>query len=103
MIEQKLSHGYNTSTDYEKLFELVQHKRVVCFVTVKGYKDEDGYKLQDVCQSEVTPSGSMIDIGVRGISYISALGGKDRNIKDDFIKQCHEAELEFIDPELKLP
>lgn len=94
-----LSHGYKTSRDYNKLFELIKTQRVVCFVTYKEYRDKNGYKLQDVCQSQVRNSESMVDIGVRGISYISAMDFEDRNIKDDFISQCEASELEYIEPD----
>lgn len=93
-----LSHGYKTSKDYEKLYELIKAQRIVCFVTHKKDRGRDGYKLQDICQSQVVNSDSMIDIGARGVSYITAMDFEDRNIKDDFISQCEASELEYIEP-----
>lgn len=88
-----LNHGYQTSTDYEKLFELIKTQRVVCFTP---YHNDS--LTADVCQSQSVAFTSSIDIGARGISYISALGISGRTLKEDFIKQCQESKIEFIEP-----
>jgi hypothetical protein len=100
--ENLLSHGYSTSKDYDKLFELIKTQRVVCFVTYKDDIGKDGHKLQDICQSSVQPSDSMIDIGARGVSHITAMAIRGRTLKEDFIRQCVDRELEFIEPNTKL-
>lgn len=83
------SFNYKTSKDYELLFELIKVQRVVCFV-----KNRTVY---DICAN--TPSLSKdIDIGVRGRSYIYAVGKTEEEIKKDFISQCEDYELEFILP-----
>lgn len=93
----KLSHGYKTSKDYVKLFELVKTQRIACFVNYG--KDEDGnYKRQDICQSQIVPSDKQISIGARGVEYITAFQIEDMTVKEDFIAQCIAANLEFIDP-----
>ena len=88
-----LQHNYKTSTDYEKLFELIKTQRIVCFAPYR--KDTE---IQDVCQSQSTAFTDHVDIGARGISYISALAIGGRTLKEDFIFQCEAMGLEFIDP-----
>jgi len=88
-----LKHGYKISTDYEKLFELIKTQRVVCFTP---YHNDS--KTADVCQSQSVAFTNSIDIGARGISYISALAISGRTLKEDFIKQCEESEIEYIEP-----
>lgn len=88
-----LQHGYETSTDYELLFELIKTQRVVCFVPY----DKDS-KTKDVCQSQAMSIDGSIDIGARGISYISAFAINGKTLKEDFIMQCQVCKLEFIEP-----
>jgi hypothetical protein len=94
---KKLSHGYAISKDYEKLFELIKTQRVVCFVNAYG-KDEDEYQLQDVCQSQVYSYDDRADIGARGIGYINAFNYGSYSVKEDFIQQCTQSNLEYIVP-----
>jgi DNA-binding protein len=96
---KKLSHGYITSKDYENLFELAQKQRIVCFVNVKDYKDEGGYILQDICQTQVHKTEERMEICARGIAYISAFDFREMTVKQDFIQQCEIQNLEYIEPD----
>ena len=78
---------YKTSKNYELLYELIKTQRIVCFVENK--------KGVDICANI---PGNDCDIGVRGISYIYAIGNNEQERKKDFIKQCKEYNLEFIVP-----
>lgn len=92
---EKLSKRYLTSTNYDLLFELMQDQRVVCFVNYKDYKKgEDGYILQDICQTQAVKRDTMFEISARGYSYISAFD------KEEFIEQCKTSCLEFIEPNI---
>jgi len=102
MSQTKLSHGYKTSKDYGKLFELAKHQRVVCFIEHKDHDDEEGYRLQDVCQTQVFKTEESQSVSVRGIAYISALQMDDISVKEDFISQCENCNLEFIEPNLEV-
>jgi hypothetical protein len=97
----KLSHGYKVSKDYKKLFRLIKTQRIVCFVNTdrKGAADWDGYILQDVCQSQAIQSDSKADISSRGFGYITAFQFGDLSVEKDFIEQCMQASLEYIDPD----
>jgi len=99
-LKKLLPFNYETSKDYEKLFELIQSQRVVCFV---DYKINDNTIIKDVCISspinELDKYNS-INIGARGISYITAFDFKeDISVKEDFINQCKNTNLEFIIPD----
>lgn len=96
MKDDKLSHGYATSKDYQRLWELVKSFRIVCFVNA-GEKREDGYQLRDVCQSSVRYREGDVGIGSRGMAYISAFS------KEEFLEQCAESDLEYIDVGQEVP
>lgn len=96
-----LTHGYETSKDYETLFELIKTSRIVCFV------DSDcafgGEKIQDICQSGPSSDEAGIygiHIGARGITYVTAYGPDEALQKEKFIAQCKKLNLEYIAPSL---
>lgn len=82
-VRMSTNHKYNTSSDYEHLFALMQETPVVCMVDY----DE---RCRDIASTLF--SGSMFSVSVRGMAYISAFS------KEEFIRQCGELNLEFIDP-----
>lgn len=90
-----LEHNYETSKDYELLYELIKTQRVVCFVQCKDYK------VKDIAQSSAIFREEHINIGARGIGYVSAFDFEDKTIKEDFIEQCNFYDLEFIEPNKK--
>lgn len=85
-----LNHGYETSKDYQLLFELMKRNRIICFIPFDE-EFEDGYILKDVCQTKATDEG-YFDVSARGYSYITAFN------REDFIKKCESAKLEFVNP-----
>lgn len=90
---------YNTSKDYDKLFELIQTQRIVCFVNYeKKISDTKTVKLTDICANRLGIEDEHISIGARGIEYIHAFPFNGLTLKEDFIKQCSEYSLEFIEP-----
>ena len=91
-LKKKLDFEYKTSTDYNRLYELIQNQRIVCFI-----QDD---KRKNVCASPLIFNESSINIGVPGISYISAFDFKEMTMKEDFIQQCKSCNLEFLDPEI---
>ena len=90
-----LKHPYQTSTDYKRLFELAKRFRIVCFV---DYGDREN-PIRDVVQTQATEPTNMISVGSRGIGYIDAFDHALESIEEDFITQCEECNLEFIDIE----
>ena len=99
MLKEYLTHKYQTSKDYNRLFDLMLNEvgRIVCFVKQKG--------VQDVCQTSSEPIIKLEDgekiynfsVGARGISYINAIGNTVEEYRKDFISQCEDCNLEFID------
>lgn len=92
---------YNTSKDYEKLFELIKTQRIVCFVTYEqtiGGNSNNKITLTDVCASSIVYNADFINIGVRGVGYVSAMEFDNKTIKEDFIRQCEHYKLEYIEP-----
>jgi len=96
-MKQKLSHNYETSKDYNRLFQLIQKHRIVCFVDSKREPDENGYMLQEICQSAVINGNNVANIGSRGVGYINALANKYSTVLEDFVERCKYSNLEFID------
>lgn len=88
-----LRHKYGTSKNYEKLWELAQTQRVVCFVSGDG-------KGKDVCMTQAYPyndDSMMVSAGSE--DYISAFLFGEVARKDAFLFECNQKNLEFIDPE----
>ncbi len=95
-----LDFNYQTSKDYERLFELIQKERVVCFVNTKPFKSvvtKEEIIVKDVCVSSFRFRENEIVIYSRGIIYINAFLSKKKTLKEDFIEQCISRDLEFID------
>ncbi len=95
-MEKLLQHNYDTSKDYEKLWELMKTQRILCMIDYGEMYKDDKYQLRDVCQTPaVERDRYFTDISCRGYSYISA-----RN-KEEFIEQCTKGNLEYIVPTKK--
>jgi len=83
-----LKQNYETSEDYERLYEIAKKQRVVCFI-----KNEN---VKDICQTSADPENPH-QIGARGICYIYPMSIDGKTKKEDFIDQCMKNRLEFID------
>lgn len=81
----------NLSEDYEKLFELMQKERIICFV-------ENSNGNQDICATMAVIQDDYYRVGARGIEYIGAFKYKDMTAKEDFINQCKNCKLKFLEP-----
>ena len=81
---------YNLSTDYEKLYVLADKQTIVCEVDFSFGKDDD-FKSRDICSTKKISDG-LIEIGSRGICYISATN------LEDFCLQCKSLNLKWIMP-----
>lgn len=93
-MENILSFQYeNLSQDYEKLFELMQTKRIVCFV-------DNSVGTQDICATMPVIDHNYYRIGARGIEYIGAFNFKGLTAKEDFFKQCKDLNLKFLNPKV---
>lgn len=88
-----LDFDYITSKDYEKLFQLVQKQRVICIVTYTN-------NIKDICASSILTTEDRISISCRGTGYIEAFPYDGKTTKEDFLKQCEDYKLEFIDPDM---
>jgi hypothetical protein len=99
MQGNKLDFNYNTSKNYEKLFELVQTQRIACIVTYDSkISDTKSIELRDICTSGVFTDKDRVDIGCRGTGYITAFPFDGNTTKEEFIKQCKYYKLEYIEP-----
>lgn len=83
----------NLSQDYELLFELMQKERIICFV-------DNAIGMQDICATMPMIDNSYYRIGARGIEYIGAFDYKELSAKEDFLKQCKEFNLKFLNPKV---
>ena len=94
-MDNLLTHKYETSRDYELLYELAKSQRIVCFVTPKGGRGV----VKDVAQTQATirEDGSL-SVGARGICYIHGFAFVGKTAKEDFVDLCRGADLEFIVP-----
>lgn len=103
-MQDRLNFNYNTSKDYEKLFELVKTQRVVCFVTYEetiGGNSNNKITLTDICASSAFKSNSdVVNLGVRGTGYVTAMEFDGKTVKEDFIRQCEHYKLEYIEPNI---
>ena len=82
-----MTNTYKTSKDYERLVELMKEgQTIVCFadynVNERVYRDVARARLYT----------NTFQISARGIGYVWAFDGKD------FIQQCNELNITFIDP-----
>lgn len=101
MNKERLDFNYNTSKDYERLFELVHKQRVICIVTYidKIGKDSE-IEIRDVCASGVLSTEDNIRIGCRGTGFVEAFPFNKKTTKEDFLEQCEHYKLEYIDPDM---
>lgn len=98
---QMLDFNYkNLSTDYNLLFELIKTQRIICFVTYNHkLSDDKTITMTDICSSSRVNTENAINIGTRGISFISAMSGfNNQTIKEDFVEQCVFYDLKFLIP-----
>ena len=85
--------NYQTSKDYEKLFELIKTQKIIAIL-----KSKSG--LKEICWSK---DNNKDDIAFysRGIIFIHVIifgHETEDELKKEFIKQCEEAELEYLPP-----
>ena len=84
IIRLSKKNGYKTSRDYERLFELMQESAVVCFV-------DYGENCRDIASTACDNYPSYF-VNARGTGYVTAFN------QADFIKQCKQIDLEYIEP-----
>lgn len=82
--------GYETSRDYELLFELAKRQSVICIVDYN--KD-----CRDVAHTLFI--GKMGQISARGISYLHVFTDES-DAKEKFVQYCGEINLEFLPPKV---
>lgn len=78
-------HGYQTSRDYARLFEIMKTQAVVCFI---NYSSD--FECRDVACTNY--SDGLHQVNSRGVGYVYA------EVEDLFVSQCKKADLEFIEP-----
>lgn len=76
-------HGYKTSRDYSALYDLALKQAVICIVDYNKSRDTAATIFH----------GGTLQVSARGICYISA------ETREDFVSQCGQADLEYLDPE----
>ena len=90
-MKKRLKHRYKTSTDYERLYDLAQSQRIVCFVDYMTHRD--------VAQTQaIRREGDEVDVAARGISYVQGYQFEENTAKETFIEGCKSSNLEFIFP-----
>ncbi len=77
---------YNTSSDYEKLADLMQKESIICIVRYRECRDP-AQTLYSPCDE-----GGTWQISSRGIGHVYAFN------RAEFIEQCTERNVEFIEP-----
>ena len=86
--------GFNTSTDYDKLWELIENGyRVPAWLL---YSDKYDPPMYDIVEVKRTKYANYM-IGVRGHGYEGWDG-----TKECFLKTCNFYNLRFVDIELEL-
>ena len=91
-MDKLVEFGYHVSKDYEKLWGLIHSgKRMFGLV---NYKGNSGNVMRDVVGIEYLDKYDSYIIGSRGISHVGVI-----DTKNDFIENCKEINLTFIDPE----
>jgi len=99
--KNRLNFDYNTSKDYNKLYDLIQTQRIVCIVTYSDkLLNDKTIELRDICSSGVFFDNENINIGCRGTGFVTAFPFDGNSAKEEFLKQCKHYKLEFIDPEM---
>lgn len=85
-----LINGYNTSNDYEVLFELIQTQNVICYVDYNRFSQEVE-SLWDVCEAVMrTEHRSVYELVSRGYCYFQA------TTEEEFIEKCQRNKVRFI-------
>lgn len=83
--------GYNTSTDYAKLFDLANNGyRIPAWILYKDYPENPIFDIVEVKKSVLS---DYISIGVRGHGYETFEPSKEA-----FIANCESLQLKFIEP-----
>lgn len=99
--------GYETSIDYEKLYDLcAAGQRVVCFVTYdfEGGRKPEPSMVTDICMARRTETPwkkkrpFFISVGCRGTGFIDSW---QNDSKADFIEYCKYYNLEYIMPKVQ--
>jgi hypothetical protein len=86
LVRMSETHAYTTSKDYARLWTLARTTPVVCII--------DSYEeCRDVACTLHHTDAASLQVSARGIGYIWA------ETIEDFAKQCHTLDLEWIPPE----
>lgn len=84
--------NYETSTNYEKLVELIKNGReIICFLHDNDYIKLGYAKIEN---SELYESKIILSVGAQGSGYF-----QEYEVLD-FISSCKKYNLGFIDPNL---
>lgn len=93
LIRMTIEHSYETSKDYNALFELIQKCSVICIVHDDSMYGKTAKKAsRAACASIYNNVKKTVQISSKGRAYIHAYD------KKDFIKQCKNVDLEYILP-----
>lgn len=92
--------GYETSRDYVQLWSLAQKQAVVCVVDYHGgaFGDRSGSLLRDIASTQWCPDTCWMQVGARGIGYVTAYDDPGRSCREMFISECESVNLEWIVP-----
>jgi len=90
IIEMKLA-NYPTSKDYKYLAQLMLEYSIVCFV-VNDLRRQVALTQTSKSTLDKTKGETIYQVSSQGTGWIYAWN------KGDFIKQCHECDLQFIVP-----
>ena len=83
--------GYNLSTDYSKLWDLVHDGyRIPGWILKREYEDEKIYNIVEIKQPKMS---KYILIGTPGIGYETF-----ENTKEAFIENCESLDLRYVIP-----
>lgn len=92
IINLKLS-NYQTSKDYEALWQLAQSQSVICIIDYcTDLISGDKHCCRDVAHTAYVPGEKWMRVGARGIGYIEA------ETKESFCRQCERLQLEWLPP-----
>jgi len=85
-----LINGYNTSNDYEMLFELMREQNIICYIDYNRHS-EGMEPLWDVCEAitRIYPH-SIYELVSRGYCYFQA------TTKEKFIEKCFHNKVRFV-------
>lgn len=82
--------GFNTSTDYSKLWDLIHDGyRIPAWILYKGYEEP----IFDIVEVKMPKYSKYPQIGVRGHGYETLT-----NSKHDFIENCKSLDLLYVIP-----